>query len=58
MLGLAELDCLSGRKKKAEATALRALKLAETYKFGLETGYAKKLIKTINVGKGFPLNLP
>jgi tetratricopeptide (TPR) repeat protein len=58
ILGSAEVDYLEGEIKKAKKGFARGLKRAEQYGFKVEKGYAKKLIRAGEKGKGLPINLP
>ncbi|MBI4686880.1 MAG: hypothetical protein HY756_03745 [Nitrospirae bacterium] len=58
MLGLGELQYLKDNKKNAKQTFLRSLQVAESYGFKVEKGYAKKLLRAYDSGKGLPLNFP
>ena len=50
---------MSGRKAMARKAFSDALKLAEKYRFSVEYGYAKRLLKAYErSGKDIPVNFP
>jgi tetratricopeptide (TPR) repeat protein len=57
-LSLGELEFLKGRLKDASKLFNEALKRAKRFSFGVEIKYAKRLLKALKTGKGFPFNLP
>jgi hypothetical protein len=58
ILGSAEIDSLKGNIKKTKNGLMRGLKLAEQYGFKVEKGYAVRIIRANDKGKGLPVNLP
>jgi tetratricopeptide (TPR) repeat protein len=58
MLGSAEIEYLKGNIKKAKKGFMKGLELARQYRFKVEKGYARKLIRAAAKGKGLPVNLP
>jgi hypothetical protein len=57
-MGVGEAGYLSGKRKMARIKFLQAAKLADDYGFKLEKGYAQRLLKVHDHGRGFPVNLP
>ena len=57
-LSLGEIELLEGKSAQASRLFRVALKRTRKFFFGVELVYAKRFLKAIKTGKGFPFNLP
>ena len=57
-LALGEIAYLNGRKRRAATLFERAFTRAESFFFGAELKYCKRLLRAAETGRGFPFNLP